>query len=497
MVSAGAGDMAASLGIEVGEIIAGKYRIEAVLGAGGMGVVFAARHIALNGQFALKFLSSQALGNSQAVGRFYREAQAAVKLRSEHAVRVFDVGTHESGLPYLVMEYLEGSDLGQLLQTTGPLPIADALDYVMQACAAIADAHSAGVIHRDIKPSNLFCVTRQEKSLLIKVLDFGISKVTDALAGDQGITATGNFLGSPSYMSPEQMRAPDRVDYRSDIWSLGVVLYECLTAKLPFPASTLPEACLRVVQDPPIPPSHYRPDLPAGLEAVILRCLEKDRDARFPSANALAEALRSFQAPLVSAASSYSVSRTSVRGTFSAPLLPTPPARHGAGSGSSTLTEPSWVRTAATAVARRRPVILALVATLVVVSVGVLGALFLRPRAKLRADLSASLASQTPSATAAPDAALPPLPSPPSQVAAVAPPPPTAAAASAARSQIEAIASARASAEKAPAIVGSARPSSPTTNGPLNAEGAGAPPALPSKPKPVIERDAKSSVWRR
>ena len=297
--------MAASLGIEVGEIVAGKYRIEAVLGAGGMGVVFAARHIALNGQFALKFLSSQALGNSQAVGRFYREAQAAVKLRSEHAVRVFDVGTHENGLPYLVMEYLEGTDLGQLLQTTGPLPIAEALDYVMQACAAIADAHSAGVIHRDIKPSNLFCVTRQEKSLLVKVLDFGISKVTDALAGDQGITVTGNFLGSPSYMSPEQMRAPDRVDYRSDIWSLGVVLYECLTAKLPFPANTLPEACLRVVQEPPIPPSHYRPDLPAGLEAVILRCLEKDRDARVPSANALAEALRSFQAPLVSAASSY------------------------------------------------------------------------------------------------------------------------------------------------------------------------------------------------
>jgi len=486
--------MAASLGIEVGEIVAGKYRIEAVLGAGGMGVVFAARHIALNGQFALKFLSSQALGNSQAVGRFYREAQAAVKLRSEHAVRVFDVGTHESGQPYLVMEYLEGGDLGQLLQTTGPLPIAEALDYLMQACAAIADAHSAGVIHRDIKPSNLFCVTRQEKSLLIKVLDFGISKVADALAGDQGITVTGNFLGSPSYMSPEQMRAPDRVDYRSDIWSLGVVLYECLTAKLPFPASTLPEACLRVAQDPPIPPSHYRPDLPAGLEAVILRCLEKDREARFPSANALAEALRAFQAPLSPAASSYSASGTSVRGTFSAPVLANLPARHGAGS--STLTEPSWVRTAATAVARRRPLILALVATLVVVSVGVLGALLWHPRAKLRADLSASLASQTPSAAAAPDAALAPVPSSPSQVEAVAPPPPTGPAPSA-RSEVEAIASPRASAEKAPTIVGSARPSSPTTNGPPNAEGAGALPALPTKPKPIIERDAKSSVWRR
>ncbi len=495
MVSASAGGMAASLGIEVGEIVAGKYRIEAVLGEGGMGVVFAARHIALNGQFALKFLSSQALGNSQAVGRFYREAQAAVKLRSEHAVRVFDVGTHENGLPYLVMEYLEGGDLGHLLETTGPLPIAEALDYVMQACAAIADAHSAGVIHRDIKPSNLFCVTRQEKSLLIKVLDFGISKVTDALAGDQGITVTGNFLGSPSYMSPEQMRAPDRVDYRSDIWSLGVVLYECLTDKLPFPASTLPEVCLRVAQDPPIPPSHYRPDLPVGLEAVILRCLEKDRDARFPSANALAEALRSFQAPLASAASSYPASRT--RGTFSAQVLPAPPARHGAGSSTSTLTEPSWVRTAATAVARRRPLILGLVATLVVVIVGVLGALLLHPRAKPRADLAAALASQIPRPTAAPDAAPAALPTSPSQVAVVAPSAPTEAAASVARSQVEAIASARGSTEPTPPIVGSARPSSPTTNGQRSAEGAGAPPALPTKPKPVIERDAKSSVWRR
>jgi len=237
--------------------------------------------------------------------------------------------------------------------------------------------------------------------------------------------------------------------------------------------------------------------LPAGLEAVILRCLEKDRDARFPSANALAEALRSFQAPLASAASSYSVSRTSARGTFSAPVLPTPPARHGAGSGTSTLTEPSWVRTAATAVARRRPLILALVATLVVVSVGVLVVLFSRPRAKLRADLSASLASQAASATAAPDAALAPLPSPPSQVAAVAPLPPTEPAASADSPQVAAIASVRESAEKAPTIAGSARPSSPTTNGPFNAQGAGAPPALSTKPKPVVERDANSSVWKR
>jgi serine/threonine-protein kinase len=487
MVSAGSSGVAASLGIEIGDIIAEKYRIEAVLGAGGMGVVFAARHIALNGQFALKFLSSQALSNAHAVGRFYREAQAAVKLRSEHAVRVFDVGTHESGLPYMVMEYLEGGDLGRLLQTRVALSVAESIDYVVQTCAAIADAHNAGIIHRDIKPSNLFCVTRQDKSLMIKVLDFGISKVADALVGEQGITATGNFLGSPSYMSPEQMRAPDRVDHRSDIWSLGVVLYECLTGKLPFPASTLPEICLRVAQDPPIAPSSYRADLPAGLEAVILRCLEKDREARFPSASALAEALSSFQARQPSGALSHAGIGSNAGRTFSAPTLT---ARVAAGSGTSTLTEPSWVRTAATAVGRRRPVILALIAATLVVAVGVLAGLFLHTGAKLRTDVSAALPA--PSASAAPNVAHAPIHAPLPQVE---PTPPTEAAAATARPQVTAVATARASAEPAPLSVGSARASSATPTKLPNAQGAA--PPLPPTPKPAVERDAKSSVWKR
>ncbi|HET9932396.1 MAG TPA: serine/threonine-protein kinase, partial [Polyangiaceae bacterium] len=167
-----------TLGIGVGDVIAEKYRIESVLGAGGMGVVFSARHTTLNGQFALKFLSRDGLQSSQAIGRFYREAQAAARLRSEHAVRVFDVGTHTNGLPFIVMEYLEGADLGRVLRASGQLPVTEAVDYTLQTCAAIADAHKAGIIHRDLKPSNLFCVTREDKSVIVKVLDFGISKVT-------------------------------------------------------------------------------------------------------------------------------------------------------------------------------------------------------------------------------------------------------------------------------------------------------------------------------
>jgi serine/threonine-protein kinase len=475
MMSAG-GSAVSSLGIQVGDVIGEKYRIDAVLGAGGMGVVFAARHTTLNGQFALKFLSREGLANSQSIGRFYREAQAAAKLKSEHAVRVFDVGTHANGLPYIVMEYLEGGDLGRLLRNGGQLPITEAVDYIRQTCAAIADAHKAGIIHRDIKPSNLFCVPREDQSLMIKVLDFGISKVTDALPNDEGVTVTGNFIGSPSYMSPEQMKAPNRVDARTDIWSLGVVLYECVTGKLPFPASTFPEICLRVAQDPPIAPRTYRADLPVRLEAIILRCLEKDREKRFPSAQALSEALEEFGEPKpvrASESSEHAASRVKALGNF------TPVPRSATRTASFSLTQPSWVKTASAVVARRRPLVLALAAAAVTAIIAVVGGVLWYQNGKLRTEVSAAVGSQVPTAASSPaPAASIALPPPTVLTAAVEPP-------------------AAPSAKANPPASPSMRPApAPVSKRPVS-EAPAAAPAPASKPKPMTERDAKSSVWKR
>jgi eukaryotic-like serine/threonine-protein kinase len=256
-----------------------------------MGVVFLARHIHLDDAVALKVLSPELLESEQAVARFRREAQAAAKLKNEHVVRVFDVGVHGNSLPYLVMEYLEGGDLSQMIQSAGALGVEQAADVLVQACSAVSAAHGAGIIHRDLKPSNLFCVSRPDGWITVKVLDFGISRVSAGPGTDQqGITVTGNVVGSPSYMSPEQMRSPNRVDPRTDIWSLGVVLYECLTGRLPFPATTYPEICVKVTQDPPEP----LVGVPPALAAVVLRCLEKDRERRFGTAAELALALVNF-----------------------------------------------------------------------------------------------------------------------------------------------------------------------------------------------------------
>src|ERR1700722_2251218 len=195
-----------SAGVEPGEGLAGKYRIERVLGAGGMGGVVAAHHIQLDQRVALKFLVPEALLNPESVARFAREARAAVKIKSEHVARVTDVGQLESGAPYMVMEYLDGSDLSTWLQERGRLPVDQAVDFILQACEALADAHALGIVHRDLKPANLFCIRRSDGQPSIKVLDFGISKVTDASgSASASVTRTAALMGSPLYMSPEQM----------------------------------------------------------------------------------------------------------------------------------------------------------------------------------------------------------------------------------------------------------------------------------------------------
>jgi serine/threonine-protein kinase len=282
--------------VQEGEVLAGKYRVERVLGVGGMGVVVAALHIGLDERVAIKFLLPEALGNAEAVARFAREARAAVKIKSQHVARVSDVGVLETGAPYMVMEFLQGQDLSQRLRDGGPLPISDAIDFVLQACEALAEAHALGMVHRDLKPANLFLARHADGSPCVKVLDFGISKVTSPSSSGQdfGMTKTRAVMGSPLYMSPEQMASSRDVDGRADIWAIGTILYELLSGRVPFLGDTMPQLCAMILQEQPPSLRQFRPDVPELLEQTILRCLEKDRNRRFPNVAELAHALLPF-----------------------------------------------------------------------------------------------------------------------------------------------------------------------------------------------------------
>jgi serine/threonine protein kinase len=282
--------------VKQGDVLAGKYRVEHVLGEGGMGVVVCARHMQLESLVALKFMLPQAAEDKESVGRFLREARAAARLRGEHVARVTDVGTLETGAPYLVMEYLDGKDLAASLAADGRPSIPQAAEYIVQACEALEEAHTRGIVHRDIKPSNLFLTKKPNGQPSIKVLDFGISKLAPSGASSGAgaslnATSTKAVFGSPLYMAPEQMRSAAKVDARADVWSLGATLYELLTGRVPFLAESIMELCLKVAQEPPDPLREIRPDVPAELEAIVTRCLSKDPAARFASAADLSVAL--------------------------------------------------------------------------------------------------------------------------------------------------------------------------------------------------------------
>lgn len=276
-----------------GALIGGKFRLERLLGEGGIGLVYVATHLELDEPVALKFMRDEMMHNASIVERFAQEARAAVKLKSEHVARVLDVGRHGS-TPFMVMEMLEGRDMQRMVSEQGPMDVELAVELTVQACEALAEAHGRGIVHRDVKPENLFVVER-DGMLSLKVLDFGISKV--ALGGKLSpvdLRSSNEMLGSPYYMSPEQIRATHDVDHRADLWSLGATLFEVLTGRTAFAGNELADLMNAVVTEPHRALHELRPDLPLGLEQVIDRCLAKRREDRFQSAGELALALLPF-----------------------------------------------------------------------------------------------------------------------------------------------------------------------------------------------------------
>ncbi len=329
--------------VNPGDVLMGKYKVVRFIGMGNMGVVVSAIHLGLDQKVAIKLMLPGKTAQAEQLARFLREARAAVKLRSEHVARVLDVGTLESGAPYMVMEFLDGRDLGSLLEACGPLPIAEAVSYVLQVCEGIGEAHAAGIVHRDLKPANLFLTTDAGGAPCVKVIDFGVSKMADT---DLKLTQDMQALGSPLYMSPEAMNASREVDPRSDIWALGVILFELIAGKTPFHAEQMQTLCTRVFFGEPTPLASLRADVPAGLEAVILQCLEKERDRRWSNVADLAAAL----APFAEAKSSGYASRVAgvlglnVEPARATDLLPLVPAGAQSSSAGSSLGAPRATR---------------------------------------------------------------------------------------------------------------------------------------------------------
>ena len=281
--------------VKPGDLLGGKYRVERVLGTGGMGIVVLARHTQLGQRVALKVMLKEALADAGNAERFAREARAAVRLQSPHTARVLDVGKLKNGEPYMVMEYLDGQDLDEVVRVAGALPPHVAVDYILQACEAFAEAHALGMVHRDIKLKNMFLAKTLDGRPVVKVLDFGLAKTLGTL-GDVSLTATSAVFGSPQYMSPEQMRSAKDVDVRSDIWSIGVSLYELLTTRVPFDAPGVAEICAMVLKDPVEPPSKWTFGLSPDLDAIVVKCLAKNPNERFQSVAELAAALEPWSA---------------------------------------------------------------------------------------------------------------------------------------------------------------------------------------------------------
>jgi serine/threonine-protein kinase len=380
-----------------GEVVGGKYTIERQLGEGGMGVVFEAIHGRLGQRVAIKMLLPALLEQPELVTRFEREARAAAQLRHRNTARVVDVDVTASGVPFMVMELLHGHDLDSELETRGPLPIGEAIHWIVQACSAMTEAHRLGIIHRDLKPSNLFLASEPDGSVAVKVLDFGISKIqTD----DVKVTSTNAQMGTPLYMSPEQVRSAKNVDHRTDVWSLGVILFELIAGKPPYQGSAAGIGAA-IVNDPPPKLHDLRPDVPLEVERAIERALAKDPAARFASTEELAAALAPFSSVPTSTdsipravVSKLPSSRASASIVNAETLAVSVPEKNTGGSWSVKEPPP-----------KRSRVALVVGAAVAVVGAAVIGIAFVRPALLgSAATASTSSAPPTPSTTEAPAA---------------------------------------------------------------------------------------------
>ena len=291
-----------------GTIVGDKYRIDGMLGAGGMGVVLSATHLELDAPVAIKVLRAELAKSPDLASQLLFEARAVARLRSAHVVRILDVARLPSGVPYIVMEQLRGTDLASLLAERGALSITDAVEYLRQACEGLREAHQLGIVHRDLKPENLF-LARTPEGPVLKILDFGISKyvggVGSALrrAPRSTLTKPGTAVGSPFYMAPEQMRAAPDLDARADIWSLGAILYELLTARCPFEAESPAALCAKVMAEATPSLHAFSESIPERLDAILRHCLEKEPSARYKNVGELADALADFAAVEAASAS--------------------------------------------------------------------------------------------------------------------------------------------------------------------------------------------------
>jgi serine/threonine protein kinase len=273
-----------------GEVVAEKYRIRRVLGRGGMGVVMEADHLLLSTPVALKFMHAHLLDKESARTRFAREARAVASLTSDHAVRILDVDRLAWGAPYIVMERLDGLSLHEIVNGRGAIPAREAVPWILQACHAIAEAHDRGIIHRDIKPENLFLTRVPRGEPIVKVLDFGLAKWLEV--GDLGAaTGVSKTLGSPQYISPEQIRSSRNVDARSDVWSIGATLYELLAGAPAFWAPHIQMVFDQVLHRGPVRLRERQPNVSPAIESIVMRCLERDPKARYQSIRELAAAL--------------------------------------------------------------------------------------------------------------------------------------------------------------------------------------------------------------
>lgn len=279
----------------IGDTLGGKYTIDRLLGEGGMGAVYEGHHAGTGRRVAVKVVTGDVAKNPKLAQRFEVEAKAAGTIESEHVVQVLDVGHDERGVPFMVMEHLAGEDVESLLARVGALAPEPAVKIAVQACVGLASAHARGIVHRDIKPGNLFLCARDGGTITVKVLDFGIAKITGETSAGAKLTRTGAILGSPLYMSPEQARTVHRLDHRTDLWSLGIVLYEMLAGIAPHhDTEALGELILAICARPVPPLRSVAPWVDPRLAAAVERALVIDPAARYQSAGEMAAALRAF-----------------------------------------------------------------------------------------------------------------------------------------------------------------------------------------------------------